>query len=73
MIALARGAMLRRRRRQALRLPSPSRFVLVSGCTGEKIDAIVDEHNRVTQLVVHTRSTVTWPNEGDQGPPPGRA
>ena len=36
-----------------LRLPHT--MILFTGCNRESIDAVIDENNRVQQLIVHTR------------------
>jgi hypothetical protein len=44
-----------RRPRFRIRLPRPTGMTLVTGARRELIDAVLDEHNRVVHLIVHTR------------------
>jgi len=47
---------MRRKQRARIRLRQPDSMVLFSGSDKERIHAIFDGHQRVQQLIVHTRT-----------------
>jgi hypothetical protein len=40
-----------------LPMDRPGRTVIYTGCRVEKIDARIDEYDRIAELIIHTRST----------------
>ena len=54
MIALAKEFM--HTLRVVLPLPDPPRARIYTGSAIEKIDAVIDENDRIQELIIHTRS-----------------